>query len=93
MTPLVFGLSAIILALVTLLIIIYKTAAELEGGCTALKKERNETVDRLKDQIYKHEIGSGSRELYLKRALEDLAFAEIDRARFALEVVYGKTKL
>jgi hypothetical protein len=29
------------------------------------------------------------REMALKRALEDLAFAEIDRARFALEVVYA----
>ncbi len=30
------------------------------------------------------------REVVLKRALQDLADSEIDRARFALEMLYGK---
>ncbi len=93
MTPLDFALSVTAFIGLMLAIIFY---AELKRKTEENKFEERRLHGEYRDLREKYNTileTRNSRETYLKRALEDLAFAEIDRARFALEVVYGKTIL
>ena len=75
------------LAVVTI-IFMYRYIGDADSEIKEVRKDCTNLREKLLDALNT----TNSRETYLKRALEDLAFGgEIDRARFVLEVVYGKS--
>jgi hypothetical protein len=80
------------ITVVSILLFIYvQTCNSILCSKMDLLKERLRAAEHISGAL-EETRGAWEREMLLKRALEDLAFSEIDRARFALEVVYGENR-
>ncbi len=91
MTPLVLALAGVALILLMFLVVNVNDYRNLSNKYASEGDwARNQYKELREKYITILETGN-IREALLKRALEDLASSEIDRARFVLEIVYGKT--
>jgi len=91
MTPLVFVLGSAAFCFLVFMLVSMIEHSKTSRKLREEENRHNQDMRELREKYLSNLETGNLREALLKRAMQDLADAEIDRARFTLEVVYGKT--